>query len=79
MKKIEYRICKNNLGESDDEFIARYIDALERRLREQYPDYKIDVNLSSNFANTSQILITDNGEADQNEIDDVANQVWEQI
>jgi hypothetical protein len=84
--KIEHRIAQSNLGETDDDFAAEYVDALQARLKEEYPGAEIEVNLNSDFANACQTFVAgddDDGcdstaEIRQN-VDDIANLVWERM
>ena len=85
--RIEQRICRNNLGESDDAHAAAYVAALTTELQSEFPHADVIVNLKSNFANACQTIVTgapdtgpdDDYQAIRERVGQIANRVWEAI
>ena len=82
---IKHSICRDNLGESDDDYAEQYVNALTDTLRAKYPMAEITVDMAGNtFSETS---ISGNGdEADGDFIQEIrenthmiANLVWDQM
>jgi len=82
---IKHSICRDNLGESDDDFAEQYVNALTEALRAEYPMAEITVDMAGNtFSETS---VGGNGdEIDGDFIHEIsenthmiANLVWDQM
>jgi len=81
---IEHRICRNSLGESDNEFVDQYVEALSDALIAEYPGARIDVNLDSDFCNDCQTFVTGRGDGDfiteiRENVNVIANVVWDRM
>lgn len=79
--KIEHRICRNNLGETDNIQATQYAEKLADALRNEYPDADIIVNLKSDFANACQTFVSgaDDDQPVRERVGEIANYVWERI
>lgn len=84
---IEHRVCRNNLGDSDDDFAQQYVDALAAALTDEYPDAEIEVNLKSDFSNVSQTFVDGCGDEDDGDfcndirerVLEIAGVVWDRL
>ena len=85
--KIEHRIARDNLGNTDDAYAAEYVAALTAALQSEYPDADVLVNLKSDFANACQTIVTnapstgpdDDDTAISENVKLIANLVWERM
>jgi len=78
--KIDYRICRENLGESTDTEAKQYVTSVQRALKQEFPDSEILVSLDSSFATASEILISGYEPDDQNVrelVEEIAHSVWD--
>ena len=83
--KIEHRLARQNLGESDAVYAQQYVSALTAALTAEYPAAEVVVNLNSDFYNTSQTFVSgspDTGPDDfeiRENVGIIANRVWEKL
>ena len=76
-RNIEYRICRENLGDSSDAHVERYIVELNSALVAEFPDAAITVNLDSQFANEPQTLVSEDRQDGLREaVEEIAERVW---
>jgi len=76
MTTIKYKACQNNLGDVTEEQYENFKVEVECAIEEAYPNAEVFVGDSS-FANSSEIQINSDEDISRDDIETIANRVFE--
>jgi hypothetical protein len=76
MTTIKYNACQDNLGDVTEEQYENFKAAVKEAISASYQDANVIVGDSS-FANSSQIIINSDEDISRNDIESIANRVFE--
>ncbi len=73
MSHINYTATIDTMGEADDSYAESYISALRCALADRFPGAAVSVERNDRLSSS---VIDCSGDIDRNEINAIANQVW---
>lgn len=76
MTTIKYNACQDNMGEVTGEQYTNYKAAVKAAIEAEYPQATVRVGDSS-FANASEINVNSNEDISRDDIESIANRVFE--
>lgn len=76
MTTIKYNACKENMGDCTKDQYENFKIALTAAIEAEYPNAKVIVGDSS-FANSSEININSNEDISRDDIQTIANRVFD--